>query len=253
MHVVACQFDIAWEDRHQNHARVRSLLSGRSFPPGSLIVLPEMFDSGFTMNVDAACDIEGASRRFLGDLARSYQSAVLAGAVSRHPDGRGLNQAFVLGPDGEELTRYTKMHPFSPAGESDHYHAGDRVVTFKHEGFTIAPLICYDLRFPERFREAVRLGAQVMVVIANWPGTRSAHWTALLTARAIENQAYVVAVNRVGRDPKLAYPGLSTIIGPKGRVIAQADDQPTVLQADLDRDELITYRRAFPFLDDMRA
>jgi predicted amidohydrolase len=253
MHVVVCQTDIAWEDHAANHARVVSVLSKQTIRPGSLIVLPEMFDTGFTMNVDAAADDDGRTRRFLSDLARTHLSAVIAGVVQKHPDGKGLNQAVVIGPKGNELTRYTKMHPFSPAGESEHYRAGDSVITFQHAGFTLAPLVCYDLRFPERFREAVRLGADAFVVIANWPDTRAAHWTALLTARAIENQAYVIGVNRAGHDPKHAYPGLSTVIDPKGHVIAQADDKPAVIHADLDRDALMDYRRAFPFLNDMRG
>lgn len=252
MHIIACQFDIAWKDRQENFARVRSLLSGQATPPGSLIVLPEMFASGFTMNVGVAMDAADDTVRFLGDLARTHDSTIVAGIVGKHADGRGLNQAVVIGPDGKELTRYTKMHPFTPAGESDHYAAGDTVVTFRHGSFTVAPLICYDLRFPERFREAVVLGADLMIVIASWPATRAAHWTALLAARAIENQAYVVGVNRVGRDPAHSYPGLSTVIGPKGDVLAVADDTPAALHADLDRDEMLAYRRAFPFLDDMR-
>jgi omega-amidase len=252
MHVVACQFDIAWEDREQNHARVASMLAGETIPPGSLIVLPEMFASGFTMDVDAAEDVDGTTGRFLNDLARDHQSTVLAGIVNKHPDGRGLNQAVVIGADGVELTRYTKMHPFTPAGESEHYRAGEKVMAFTHTDFTVAPMICYDLRFPERFREAVRQGAEVLVVIANWPSARAEHWTALLAARAIENQAYVVGVNRVGRDPNGAYPGLSTVIDPKGHAMISANDQPTVLHADLDRQTLLDYRRSFPVLDDMR-
>jgi predicted amidohydrolase len=252
MHIVACQFDIAWKDRQANFARVRSLLSQRTTPPGSLIILPEMFASGFTMNVGVALDAAGDTIVFLGELARAYQSTVVAGIVDKHADGRGLNQAVVIGPDGQEVTRYTKMHPFTPAGESDHYAAGDTVVTFEHGDFTVAPLICYDLRFPERFRDAVRLGAEVMLVIASWPAARAAHWTALLTARAVENQAYVVGVNRIGSDPAHTYPGLSTVIGPQGDVLALADDTPTALHADIDREALLAYRRALPFLQDMR-
>lgn len=252
MHIVACQFDIAWKDRQENFARVRSLLSGQTTPPGSLIVLPEMFASGFTMNVGVALDAAEESMHFLSELARAHQSTVVAGIVDKHADGRGLNQAIVIGPDGQEMTRYTKMHPFTPAGESEHYAAGDAVVTFGFGGFTVAPLICYDLRFPERFRDAVRLGAELMLVIASWPAARAAHWTALLTARAIENQAYVVGVNRIGSDPAHTYPGLSTVIGPKGDVLALADGTPTALRADIDREELLAYRRALPFLQDMR-
>lgn len=253
MHIVVCQFDIAWEDHQENFARVRSLLSGEAIKPGSLVVLPEMFGSGFTMNVGAAHDADGETMRFLSGLALSCQSVVIAGVVCTRADGRGLNQAVVIGPEGKEVVHYNKMHPFTLAGEAEKYAAGDSVVTFKHNSFTIAPLICYDLRFPERFREAVRLGAEVMVVIASWPASRASHWTTLLVARAIENQAYVIGVNRVGQDPNCTYPGLSTVIDPKGDVLAAADDKPAVLHADLDREELLAYRRAFPFLDDMRG
>ncbi len=253
MHVFACQYDIVWEDKASNHALVDRMLADQRIPSGSLIVLPEMFDTGFTMHADKAADDRGDSRRFLQGLAARYRSAVVAGVVQRDEAGRGLNQAVVFGPDGEELAWYTKMHPFTPGGEHEHYRAGESVVTFSYAGFTIAPLICYDLRFPERFREAVRLGAEVYVVIANWPDSRAAHWTTLLSARAIENQAFTVGVNRTGYDPRLHYPGLSMIVDPRGRVLAQASDEPVVLSAKLEHHELSDYRRKYPFLADMRG
>jgi omega-amidase len=253
MHIVACQLDIAWQDKTENRDRVSSALVRQTIPAGSMIVLPEMFESGFTMNADKARDNEDASRRFLTNLATTHQSTVVAGVVTMDADGKGLNQALVFGPDGKPIATYTKIHPFTLAGESKYYNAGDTVKVFECEAFKIAPLICYDLRFPERFREAVRLGAEVFIVIANWPSVRAAHWSALLTARAIENQAYVIAVNRVGRDPNHTYPGLTTIIDPQGNIVTQADDQPTVLHADLDLDTLLNYRSEFPFLNDMRV
>jgi omega-amidase len=253
MHIVACQLDIAWQDKTENRDRVSSALARQTIPAGSMIVLPEMFESGFTMNADKARDNEDASRRFLTNLATTHQSTVVAGVVTMDADGKGLNQALVFGPDGKPMATYTKIHPFTLAGESKYYKAGDTVKVFECEAFKIAPLICYDLRFPERFREAVRLGAEVFIVIANWPSVRAAHWSALLTARAIENQAYVIAVNRVGRDPNHTYPGLTTIIDPQGNIVTQADDQPTVLHADLDLDTLLNYRSEFPFLNDMRV
>ncbi len=252
MHIVACQFDIAWEDKARNRELVLGTLARQTIPAGSLIVLPEMFESGFTMDVQAACDTDGSSLLFLRELARSYQSTLLAGVVAKEAEGMGLNQAVVVGPEGQEVTRYTKMHPFSIAGEAEHYSAGDAVTVFDCQGFRVAPLICYDLRFPERFREAVRPGAQVLVVIANWPSARAAHWSTLLAARAIENQAYVIGVNRVGSDPNHSYPGLSAVIDPHGHIIAEADDYPAVLHADLDLDALQAYRREFPVLGDMR-
>ena len=253
MHIVACQLDIVWEDPDANRRRVCDLLSREPIPAGSMIVLPEMFQTGFTMDVTAASGPDGSSVRFLQELAKTYQSTVVAGVVGRHADGKGLNQAAVTGPDGNTVQTYTKMHPFTLAGESEHYHAGAKVAVFDLHGFKITPLICYDLRFPERFREAVRLGAQVLVVIANWPSVRAEHWSALLHARAIENQAYVIGVNRVGEDPSHTYPGLSTVIDPRGNALTTADDQPATLHADLDRDALLGYRNDFPFLNDMRG
>ncbi len=252
MHVVACQSDIIWEDPQANRQRVRDMLSVEPIPAGSLIVLPEMFQTGFTMDAVAARDTDGSSARFLQALAKTHQSTVVAGVVGEHADGKGLNQAAVFAPDGQEVARYTKMHPFTLAGEADHSRAGDAVTVFDCQGFKASPLICYDLRFPERFREAAKLGAQVLIVIANWPSVRAAHWSALLVARAIENQAYVIGVNRVGDDPNHTYPGLSAVIDPQGHIITQGDDQQAVLHADLDLDALLSYRSDFPFLADIR-
>lgn len=252
MHIVACQTDIAWKDKTANRQHVLDLLGKQTIPAGSLIVLPEMFESGFTMKLDVAVDADGSCLAFVKELAATYQSTVLAGVVTADASGKGLNQAVAVAPDGREWVRYTKMHPFTPVGESDHYRAGDAVETFRWGGFTAAPLICYDLRFPERAREAVKQGANVLIYIASWPAARAAHWSALLTARAIENQAYVIGVNRVGNDPKNDYPGLSCVIDPQGKDIAVADDQPTALHADIDLDALQAYREALPFLKDMR-
>jgi len=132
------------------------------------------------------------------------------------------------------------------------YEAGASVVTFPWQGFSVAPFVCYDLRFPEVFRRAVRRGAELLVVIANWPHAREAHWLALLAARAIENQAYVVGVNRAGSDPHARYGGRSQIIGPRGEILAAAGADEQLLGAEIERAPLIAYRSEFPALGDMR-
>ncbi len=124
-------------------------------------------------------------------------------------------------------------------------------MTFAWGGFAVAPFVCYDLRFPEVFRVASRSGANLLVVIANWPAARGAHWLTLLAARAIENQAYGIGVNRCGRDPNAAYAGQSRILDPRGRVIAEAGGAVSVVEADLDLEALLTYRREFPVLADL--
>ena len=131
--------------------------------------------------------------------------------------------------------------------------AGAGVASFAWGEFTVAPFVCYDLRFPEVFRLGVRGGADLMVVIANWPEPRDTHWLALLRARAIENQCYVVGVNRAGSDPHIRYAGHNIVVGPRGETVAQADEGPEVLLAEIELASLVEYRRQFPALADMRG
>ena len=251
MHVYCCQFDIAWEDKGANHARVRAMLEEAAVERGSLVILPEMFATGFSMAVEKiAEDSAGPTRVFLSHLAQAVGVWLMGGVVTRGPDGLGRNEAVVYSPAGMEVARYAKMHPFSFGKETGNYGRGDEVVVFEWEGVQVAPFVCYDLRFPEVFREAVFRGAQVICVIANWPSSREAHWVTLLRARAIENQAYVAAVNRCGEEPKLSYSGRSLIIDPRGEVIADAGDGEKVIFAELDMKGLAEYREEFPALKD---
>jgi predicted amidohydrolase len=149
------------------------------------------------------------------------------------------------------VAKYRKMHPFSLGGENEHYAAGQDPVIFDWNGVKVCPLVCYDLRFPEIFRTAVVRGAEVFVVIANWPRARQRHWEILLKARAVENQAYLVGINRVGRDPNLKYRGGSLIVDPRGEVIAEGMEREVVIRAEIDPADLRDYRRRFPALRDM--
>jgi len=256
MKVVAVQIDTVWEDKAANHAKVRELLASADVPEGSLIVLGEMFSTGYSMNVDATEDRDGVDTNtaaFLKDLAVSYKSTVLGGVVSRHFDGKGRNEAVSFDPTGEENGRYCKLHPTSFLGELDHHVKGERTTAFPWGGASVSPFICYDLRFPEAFRMATRLGADVFAVIASWPSTRQHHWLTLNIARAIENQAYVVAVNRTGNDPSLPYAGGTRIIDFQGEILADAGDAECVISAEVDLDALRRYREDLPVLKDMRA
>src|SRR5687767_4770659 len=253
MQLIGLQLDIAWEDREKNHARVREMLHQHPPPRNALVALPEMFASGFSMNVEKIAEDESRpTERFLAALSRELGVYLVGGLATRGQDGRGRNEAVVTSPAGETISRYCKLHPFSPGKEKQHYSAGDQIVTFDWNGVTVAPLICYDLRFPEAFRRATRKGAQVLVVIANWPSPRVEHWVTLLRARAIENQAYVLGVNRCGTDPYLPYPGRSLIVDYRGEVLADAGDREGVIAADIAPAAQAAYRKELPFLDDMR-
>ena len=254
MNVVCCQLDIVWENKPANHEKVRALIEMAAPREGSLVILPEMFATGFSMNVATVSDSDSRETQdFLARTAADYHLYILGGVVSAAPDGRGFNECVVFSPDGVAVTRYRKMHPFTFGGEAEHYASGSGTEIFTCHEFTVAPFICYDLRFPEVFRSALQRGTTLFVVIANWPAPRAEHWTSLLKARAIENQAYVVGVNRCGSDPKLAYSGNSMVIDPMGVVVAEAGNRERAISADLDLSALLRYRREFPVLQDIHA
>jgi omega-amidase len=253
MKIFCCQHDIIWENKAANHAKVRALLEAAKIPRGSLVLLPEMFSSGFSMNVQGIAEAGAReSEKFMASLAQEMGVTILGGAVVVGPDGRGRNQSITFSPEGKELARYSKMQPFSLGGELQHYTPGGELVSFSWGRFTVAPFICYDLRFPELFRAAAQRGAQLITVIANWPVTRIHHWITLLQARAIENQAYVAGVNRCGTDPRYGYNGRSIIVSPHGDILADAGNGESVIGAELDLAALLKWRNDFPALRDMR-
>ena len=253
MKINCLQLDIQWEDKPANYRTVKYYLERARPPSGSLLLLPEMFATGFSMNVPAIVEApDGPTERFLGEIAREFDLFVIGGLVGQGTRGAGLNQAVAFDPSGAVLARYSKNYPFTLGGESQHYDAGKEISLFDWRGCAVAPMVCYDLRFPELFRSAVRRGAQLYAVIANWPNMREDHWITLLRARAIENQAYVAGVNRCGRSPDLVYPGRSLIIDPHGKIIADAGNGEAVISAEVDLPMLNQWRRDFPALADMR-
>jgi len=232
---------------------VRRWLTQAAAEKGSLVALPERLATGLSMNTDQiAEEYGGETEQFLANTAKEFGVCVVGGAAMRGRDGRCRNKALVFSPSGELLAFYAKMQPFVPGGEGRHYVAGERPATFRWDDWTVAPFICYDVRFPELFREAAAgHRPELFVVIANFPETRILHWVRLLQARAIENQTYVLGVNRVGRDPYFTYTGRSLVIDPHGEILADAGDGEACISVRLDLDALRKYREALPFLDDM--
>src|SRR5262249_53732064 len=160
-----------------NFDRVAKLLSADAIKPGALVVLPEMFATGFSMHVEAIHEADdGPTHLFLAEQARRLRAFVMGGVVTRASDGRGRNMCVTFGPEGTRLCQYQKLQPFALAGEAKHYQAGSDITLCEWHDFTVAPFVCYDLRFPEIFRKAVRSGAELITVIANWPAPRDAHW-----------------------------------------------------------------------------
>ncbi|MEM7229498.1 MAG: nitrilase-related carbon-nitrogen hydrolase [Planctomycetota bacterium] len=248
MRVAVVQHDIVWEDKAANHATVEAMLDEADLPAGTLVVLPELGDTGFSFNLDTIVD--DASLSWGMDQARARGIWLQIGYAIRGSDQRGRNCASIVNPDGKVACTYEKVHPFSFGREAEFFSGGEHLAMHACGELMVAPMICYDLRFPEVWRIAAIAGAECMTIGASWPDARQQHWRALLIARAIENQAFIVAVNRVGRDPHLGYAGGSMIISPMGDVLAEGKDQPTVLSADLDVESLRTWRSRFPALQD---
>ncbi|MHC4956934.1 MAG: nitrilase-related carbon-nitrogen hydrolase [Planctomycetota bacterium] len=235
MRVALVEFDTIWQEPAANRAAMAA-----HAPDADVAVYPELCFSGFTMNPAP----DDAAEPFLAGLARQRGQALVAGYIGEGPQ----NVAACAGPDGSILARYAKLHPFAYAGEDAHYRRGDELPVFDLGGLRCAMLVCYDLRFPEAFRDATLRGAQAFFVIANWPLPRLAHWRALLVARAIENQAYVIGVNRIGRDPNAEYASSSMAVDPMGAVLHEG---PGVVEIHGTRVDEV--RAEFPFLDDIRT
>jgi omega-amidase len=254
MRFAVAQFDIAWEDKAANHAIIEPMLDeavadGR-ITAGDFVLLPELGDTGFSFNLDTI--IDERTLPWASKLAKRLGIWLQPGYAERGDDGKGRNCAAIISPDGAVLGVYRKVHPFSYSREIEHFTGGHELLIRRCGEAMVCPLICYDLRFPELFRHAAVAGAEVFTIGASWPSTRQHHWRAMHIARAIENQACIVAVNRIGRDPSLEYSGGSLIVSPMGEVLAEAGDEPTVIVAECDLCELRTWREKFPALKDVR-
>ncbi len=250
MKVALLQLDIVWEDVAASHARAASLLERAARAGARLALLPEMFSTGFSMRPERVAQPPGGpSETFLRERARALGLWVIA-SVPEIREGKARNVALVVPPSGE-VTRYAKIHPFSFAGEDRQYAAGDRIVTVNLEGVRVTPFICYDLRFPEPFRVAADV-TDLFVVVANWPERRESHRRVLLQARAIENLAYVAGVNRAGEGDGVRYAGRSVAFSPWGEVLAEAEEEETVVLCEVDPGAVAEARERFPALKDRR-
>lgn len=247
------QLDMSWEDKPANRRAARDLVARAGVSPGDLILLPEMFDTGFSFNIAATADGAGETLGFMKALAREHRATVQGGRTTPPTDRCSPgNVMTIVGPDGVPACEYRKIHPFSFGKEHETFQGGDRVETFAWGGATVCPAICYDLRFPELFRLGLFAGAEIFTIGACWPEARQHHWRALCIARAIENQAIVLACNRTGRDPSLNYAGGSIAVGPKGDVIGELAGEPGVLSVDVRPMDVRAWRGAFPAWRDIK-
>ncbi len=248
IHVCLVQADLVWEDPRANRKKFDQLLS-QVARPVDVIILPEMFTTGFSMHPSTLAEsMGGTTIQWMKEKAVFFQS-VVTGSLIIAEGGAYYNRLVWVRPNGA-IEWYDKRHLFVMAGEDAYYRAGDKRVIFEYKSWRICPQICYDLRFPVWSRNVELY--DVLLYVANWPDRRISDWDVLLRARAIENQAYVIAVNRCGTDGVgLEYSGHSTIVDPAWRgVMYVHEGGEHVYQYTLDYAHLKEVRRSLPFLAD---
>jgi predicted amidohydrolase len=253
VNVAGIQCDLAWEDPAANRAALLPRIEAAAAAGARLVALPEMWPTGFSMRAQEFAEAaDGPSETFLRDAATRLGIALGGSVARRDPAWPRPRNVFVLATADGRLHRYAKIHTFTYGAETEHYDAGSQVVTVEIDGVRVTPLVCYDLRFAELFA-ATAERTDLFVVVANWPEARAAHWRALLLARAIENQCYVLGVNRVGEGGGLTYRGDSLLVSPLGEPIADpAPGSEALVTGTVSPDEVASVRARFGFLADRR-
>jgi predicted amidohydrolase len=245
------QADLYWEDKAANlimlEQKIRSIQTKTE-----LVVLPEMFSTGFSMKpAQFAEKMNGGSVQWMKQLARE-KNIILCGSLIIEEDGKYFNRLLWVLPNGQ-IGYYNKRHLFAFGNEHNHYTAGDKRLIASVKGWTINLQICYDLRFPVWARQQIHEAPEydALIYVANWPERRNIAWKTLLRARAIENQAYVIGVNRVGNDGNNIYhSGDSAVISPLGETLYEKSHEEDVFTITLQKESLNEVRNKFPFWKD---
>ena len=242
------QPNIIWGNIDSNLLHLEAMLDS-DLQPSDLIVLPEMFTTGFSMDVSHLAEtIDGKTFRWMQSIAKRC-SAAITGSIICLENKKYFNRLFWVNPDGEWFT-YDKRHLFSIGNENQYFEAGNERLVVNFKGWRICPLICYDLRFPVWSRNNNQY--DLLIYVANWPAARNQVWNILLKARAIENQCFVAGVNRVGLDAEnIHYIGESCVIHPKGYPVTLIH-QPIemIINCKISLNELLDFRKKFPVLND---
>ncbi len=248
LRITTIQTNLFWEDKDKNISNLEQKIHNIN-DETDIIVLPEMFSTGFSMSPEMLAEtMEGHTVQWMKKMAFS-KSVLLIGSVIIKENEKYFNRLLAVYPTGN-IEYYDKRHLFTPGGEHGKYSRGSKVLIIKYKGWRINPLICYDLRFPVWSRS--RLNYDIQIYVANWPQKRHNHWTTLLQARSIENQAYVVGVNRIGVDGKgYEHSGDTAVFDPWGEKIsstkANEEKNETLV---LKKDTLLKVRKFLPTLND---
>ena len=248
MKVGLIQYNPIWEDKKANQRKLEGFLKNRA-KDTSLLIFPEMSLTGFTMSSQKyAEDLNGETTHFFQTLARKHGCHVIAGLIESATP-LPFNSLIHVLPNGTVSTKYRKMHTIPVYDENIHYQNGAAPAFTSIGDFTYGLSICFDLRFPELYRSYLDQNVTAFINIANWPAVRSYHWESLLRARAIENQCYVIGVNRVGEGNGITYRGGSVVFDPLGEQLCHCSDKEGLFNTELEIDLVTETRRSFPVLD----
>jgi predicted amidohydrolase len=245
INVTLIQSDIIWEDRISNLKKYQEKIN--QIESTDLIILPEMFTTGFSMSPKSISEnMNGETIQWMKQNAHKMNSAI-CGSIIIEEDSKYFNRFIWVNPDGS-IHHYDKRHLFSFAGENENYTPGNEKIIIEYKGWKICPLICYDLRFPVWSRNSEDY--DLLIYVANWPDKRKSAWKSLLTARAIENQCYVIGVNRVGEDSKNYYSGDSSLINALGETLYTNSHIEEIYSNTISKYDLNKIRTQLPFLND---
>lgn len=248
MKIALCQFNVEWENKQANKEKIRSMMEACPQKEGiDWIVFPEMTLSGFSMNTEKT-SLSPEDISFFSEFARKYSTWVSFGGVEG-----GFNNLITINNAGEIVSAYSKIYLYSFGGENKKYKAGEKQTSFTLEDMTVVPAVCFDLRFPQLFWDVAEK-TDLFVIIACWPAGRSMHWMNLLRTRAIENQYYVIGVNRTGKEPDIEYSGNSMIYDPLGKVVLDCGEKDGVFVSEIDVNKAFVTktRTKFPFFKDRK-
>ena len=255
MKVTCIQMDMVLGQPDENFVLAEKLIRQAMAEQPDVLVLPETWNTGFfpKEGLEALCDRDGQRvKEQIGALAKELSVNIVAGSVSNIRDGKVYNTAMVFDRQGVCIGSYDKTHLFTPMGEDNHYTPGDHVCRFTLDGVSCGIIICYDIRFPELTRTLTVPGLDMLFVVSQWPDVRTFHLRSLTTARAIENQMFVVCCNSCGTAGKTVYGGNSAIIDPWGETVALAGENQQLLSADCDLQILSNIRGSIPVFRDRR-
>ena len=255
MKVACLQMDMLLAKPEENFSHAAELVKRAMKDKPDVLVLPETWNTGFfpRENLQALCDRDGSRvRQVFGALAERYQVNIVAGSVSNVRGSKVYNTAMVFDRTGACIASYDKTHLFTPMGEDNYYTPGDRLCTFVLDGVKCGLIICYDVRFPELTRSLTVPGLEILFVVSQWPKVRTFHLRSLTTARAIENQMFLVCCNSCGPAGQTVYGGNSAIIDPWGETVALAGETEEILTADCDLQILTNIRGSIPVFRDRR-